>query len=175
MKKINLDNLYESPTPLENINNLWVDINEDVGDIKAVHRYNKDKGEWEPYLVSIDYIKPDEQLPLPPGWNKAIRKTYQVDSYKTFVQQFNENTYNVVGILADELIESVGYVADFYSDGAAIVNSEDTTVTVIGDLSMTYEYPIRIVFTPNYEGPWESHTTVNKPLQISVTENLIVQ
>lgn len=174
MKKINLGNLYESPFPLENVNDLWADIDEDSKDIRAVHRYNKGKSEWEPYLVSVDYIKPDDSLP--PGWNRAMRKTFQVTSYKTFVQQFNENTYNVVGILVDtgELIESIGYVADFYSDGAAIVNSEDTTVTVIGDLSMNYEYPIRIVFTPDYEGPWESHTTVNKPLQISVTENLIV-
>lgn len=65
MRKINLDNLYESPTPLENINNLWVDIDEDTGDIRAVHRYNKDKGEWEPYIVSVDYIKPDN---IPDGF-----------------------------------------------------------------------------------------------------------
>lgn len=61
MRKINLDNLYESPTPLENINNLWVDIDEDTGDIKAIHRYNKSKCEWEPYLVSVDYLRKDEE------------------------------------------------------------------------------------------------------------------
>lgn len=58
MKRIKLD-LYESPTPLENTKDLWVDIDEDTNDIKAIHRYNHDKGEWEPYMVSVEYIKPD--------------------------------------------------------------------------------------------------------------------
>lgn len=60
MTRIELGNLIESPTPLENINDLWVDIDENTGDIRAIHRYNKDKGEWEPYLVSVDYLKSEE-------------------------------------------------------------------------------------------------------------------
>lgn len=60
MQRIKLDNLYESPLPLENINDLWADIDEDTGDIRAIHRYNKGKGEWEPYLVSVDYLKSEE-------------------------------------------------------------------------------------------------------------------
>lgn len=65
MRKITL-NLYEQELPPQNVNNLWVDIDENTGDIKAIHRYNKSKGEWEPYLVSVDYLKrePDNDLPL---------------------------------------------------------------------------------------------------------------
>lgn len=61
MQRIELGNLIESPTPLENINDLWADIDESTGDIKAIHRYNKGKGEWEPYLVSVDYLKSESE------------------------------------------------------------------------------------------------------------------
>ena len=62
-------NLYEQELPPENINNLWVDIDENTGEIKAIHRYNKKKREWEPYLVSVDYLtrNPDNgELTGPP-------------------------------------------------------------------------------------------------------------
>lgn len=59
MRRIKLDNVYESPTPLENINNLWGDIDENTGELLAIHKYNPEKGEWEPNMVSVDYIKPD--------------------------------------------------------------------------------------------------------------------
>ena len=55
MKRVNL-NLYESQYPLPDINGLWVDKDEITGDIKAIHKYNKDIGKWEPYLVSINYL-----------------------------------------------------------------------------------------------------------------------
>lgn len=61
MKKVNLNNLYESPYPLENIDSLWVDKDENTGKIRAIHEYNKSKGEWEPSMVSIDFMKPDEE------------------------------------------------------------------------------------------------------------------
>ena len=59
MRKVNL-NLYESPNPPTDIKVLWVDKNEATGDIKAIHKYNIKTGEWEPYLVSVDYMKPSE-------------------------------------------------------------------------------------------------------------------
>lgn len=59
MQKINLT-LYESSLPLEDTRNLWADVDKDTGDIIAIHRYNHGKGEWEPYLVSVDYMKPEE-------------------------------------------------------------------------------------------------------------------
>lgn len=59
MRKIRLDNVYESPVPLDNINNLWGDIDENTGELLAIHKYDAGKGEWEPYMVSVEYIKPD--------------------------------------------------------------------------------------------------------------------
>ncbi len=59
MRKINLE-LYESPTPPEDIRLLWADVDEDTGDLKAIHRYNPGKGEWEPFMVSVDYLSKDE-------------------------------------------------------------------------------------------------------------------
>lgn len=49
-------NLYEQKLPPDNLNNLWVDTDSN-GDIKAIHRYNRSKREWEPYLVSVDYLR----------------------------------------------------------------------------------------------------------------------
>lgn len=62
MRKITL-NLYEQELPPDNINNLWVDVDESTGEIRAIHRYNKNKGEWEPYLVAVDYLKNDDEEP----------------------------------------------------------------------------------------------------------------
>ena len=60
MKKVNLNNLYESPYPPTDINTLWVDKDESTGKIRAIHKYNIAKGEWEPNMVSVDYMKPTE-------------------------------------------------------------------------------------------------------------------
>lgn len=60
MRKYNLNNLYESPVPPTNIDVLWVDRDESTGNLRAIHKYNKSKGEWEPYMVSVDYMKSDE-------------------------------------------------------------------------------------------------------------------
>lgn len=59
MKKYKLDNLYESPLPPVNVNILWADVDENTGDLRAIHRYNKIEGKWEPYMVSVDYLKED--------------------------------------------------------------------------------------------------------------------
>ena len=58
MKKLNLNNLYESSLPPTRTDILWADKDENTGDLKAIHRFKK--GKWEPYLVSVDYLKPDE-------------------------------------------------------------------------------------------------------------------
>lgn len=55
MKRVNL-NLYESQLPPTRTDVLWVDMNKSMGDIKAIHRYKN--GKWEPYLVSVEYLKP---------------------------------------------------------------------------------------------------------------------
>lgn len=57
MKRVNL-NLYESHLPPRKTNVLWADVDRSTGDIRAVHRYKA--GNWEPYLVSVDYLKPDK-------------------------------------------------------------------------------------------------------------------
>lgn len=61
MKRVRLDNLYESHLPPTDTSVLWVDINENTKDIRAIHRYNKKKGEWEPYLIAYGYLLPDAQ------------------------------------------------------------------------------------------------------------------
>ena len=68
MKKVRLDNLYQSSLPPTDINILWTDIDENTGEIIAIHRYNKNDRTWEPYLVSVNYLRPapisneDEEL-----------------------------------------------------------------------------------------------------------------
>lgn len=57
MKKYNLDNLYQSSYPLENTNNLRASVNPNNNDLQSVMRFNVAKQEWEPYMVSMDFIK----------------------------------------------------------------------------------------------------------------------
>lgn len=60
MKKFKLDNLYESPYPPENTRVLWADVDESTGKLRAIHKYNESSGQWEPILVSVDYMKPED-------------------------------------------------------------------------------------------------------------------
>ena len=60
MKKLNLNNLYESPHPPTDTKILWVDKDESTGDIRAIHRSNPPTKEWEPYLVAVGYMQPDD-------------------------------------------------------------------------------------------------------------------
>lgn len=61
MKKVNLNNLYESSNPPTDTNVLWVDKDESLNEIRAIHRYNTSTNTWEPYLVSVNYLKPEEE------------------------------------------------------------------------------------------------------------------
>lgn len=54
MKKIKLPDIYESPTIPTDTSVLWAEKDRQ-GDIKVIHRYIK--GKWEPYLVSVDYLR----------------------------------------------------------------------------------------------------------------------
>lgn len=70
MKRLNLNNLYESHLPPTRTDVLWVDKDENTGDIRAIHRFRM--GKWEPYLVSTDYMKPNEPSePTEPVTNKT--------------------------------------------------------------------------------------------------------
>lgn len=60
MKKFNVNNLYESPYPPTNTNVLWLDKDETAGEIRAIHKYNSTKGEWEPTMVGVNYMKKEE-------------------------------------------------------------------------------------------------------------------
>ena len=62
MKRLNLNNLYESHLPPTRTDVLWVDKDGSTGDIRAIHRFRK--GKWEPYLVSAEYMKPSESAEL---------------------------------------------------------------------------------------------------------------
>lgn len=60
MKKVNLEKLYESPLPPEDISVLWVDKDENTNDIRAIHRYNRRSKEWEPWLINATFMEPEE-------------------------------------------------------------------------------------------------------------------
>lgn len=62
MRKVNLERLYESPLPPEDTKVLWVDRDEMIDDIRAIHKYNKKKQEWEPWLVNVSVMEPEEEL-----------------------------------------------------------------------------------------------------------------
>lgn len=61
MKRVKLDNLYESHLPPTDTNVLWVDMDESTGNIRAIHRYNKKERAWEPYLIGYEYMLPDDE------------------------------------------------------------------------------------------------------------------
>ena len=86
MQRIELGNLIESPTPLENINDLWVDINENTGGIGTIHKYNKGTGEWEPYLVSQDS-------------SNSYGKVHIVDPDKCYIGLYNEDDVEITMII----------------------------------------------------------------------------
>jgi hypothetical protein len=54
MKKLNLNNLYESSLPPERTDVLWVSTNKSTGDIESISRFKN--GLWELYLVSTDFF-----------------------------------------------------------------------------------------------------------------------
>lgn len=60
MKKLCLNNLYESRFPPTRTDVLWVDKDESTGEIRAIHRFRR--GNWEPYLVSVEYMRPSEPV-----------------------------------------------------------------------------------------------------------------
>lgn len=72
MRKYKLDNLYQSPYPLENTNNLIADVNPNNNDLQAIMRFNVAKQEWEPYMLSMDFIREGN---LETGDNIAVIST----------------------------------------------------------------------------------------------------
>lgn len=117
MRRIKLDNVYESPTPLEDINNLWGDIDENTGELLAIHRYNTGKGEWEPIMVSVDYIKPE-----------GTEATINIVNSNTGVRVKNV-TEPEDGLLAYQLIQVVVPDPPFYGE----VSGTQTRVHAIAD------------------------------------------
>lgn len=61
MKKVNLEKLYENPLPPSDTSVSWVDYDENTKDIRAIHRYNQTTRQWEPWLVSVNYMAPEEE------------------------------------------------------------------------------------------------------------------
>lgn len=58
MKKVILNNLYQSSLPPTNTSVLWAKMKEGTQEIESIFRYRN--GSWEPYLVSVDFMKPEE-------------------------------------------------------------------------------------------------------------------
>ena len=54
MKKLNLK-LYESSTPPEDTNVLWVDIDENTNKLKSIQQYNQSNGEWDSILEAPEH------------------------------------------------------------------------------------------------------------------------
>lgn len=61
MKRLKDLDLYESILPPERTDVLWVKKDHNTGDIQVINKYNHTNGSWEPWLVSVDYMKPDEE------------------------------------------------------------------------------------------------------------------
>lgn len=95
MKKVNLNNLYESQYPPTDINTLWVDRDETTGKIRAIHRYNKNEGKWEPDMVSVDYMKSDEE---------------DLDAYSDIYFQLPEGTEDSAKQVIKAWLDSEGFL-----------------------------------------------------------------
>lgn len=114
MRKIKLDNIYESPTPLENINDLWGDIDKNTGELLAIHKYNPDKGEWEPKMVSVDYMKPDDSEERDRYW--VTDGTTVTDGYggKVSVDVLKDDTDKIVYVylVGDDWVNPADQISD---------------------------------------------------------------
>ena len=95
MKKLNLK-LYESPYPLQDTNSMWADVDENTGELRAIHKYNKSKGEWEPNMVSVDYISTG---------NANIAHIYPINDVwvETKQNSFSDETYSFIQIVIPNL------------------------------------------------------------------------
>lgn len=95
MKKLNLK-LYESPYPLQDTNSMWADVDENTGELRAIHKYNKSKGEWEPNMVSVDYISTG---------NANIAHIYPINDVwvETKQNSFSGETYSFIQIVIPDL------------------------------------------------------------------------
>lgn len=100
MKKVRLNNLYESPLPPEDINILWADIDEDTEELRAIHKYNKSKGKWEPNMVSVDFMNPDgeDEGEITTTWFSTER------FFAKYVLKDVENKHIYVCLVRDEWI-----------------------------------------------------------------------
>lgn len=58
MKRVILNNLYQSSLPPTDTSVLWVKMKQGSDEIASIFRYKN--GSWEPYLVSVEFMKPDE-------------------------------------------------------------------------------------------------------------------
>lgn len=105
-------NLYESSLPLANTNNLWVDIDENTNSIKAIHKYNKSKGEWEPHLISAEYLLGDDT------GNKPNNDSGVLDSLPYLVLD-----KKAVKVFVPENQKTVLIVSDVFTDDSLVLAS----------------------------------------------------
>lgn len=129
MKKTTL-NLYEQGLPPDNINNLWLDKDESTGEIKAIHRYNKNKGEWEPYLVSVDYLKDEEGTPEEGGG--IAKLLYKENAYLSYDDAISSgNPYMIyadyVSHAPEEFSNKVYYLrkTSYYLESYSVLDGDD--------------------------------------------------
>lgn len=109
MKKVNLNNMYESSNPPVDINTLWVDRDETTDKIRAIHKYDTSKGEWVPDMVSVDYMAPEnpDEKPVKPE-----------DAYPMYIsmREIEHSNFNIsvfTGTLTEESGKSYGvYILD---------------------------------------------------------------
>ena len=155
MKKYKLNNLYQSPYPLENTNNLIADVNPNNNDLQAIMRFNVTKQEWEPYMLSMDFIREGN---LETGDNIAVISTRIDDNaYKHAIPIYMEacslpsNNTNYVDflfiIIPDEYVTdspTSDYLMElnFSSMGNVLITEElkSTSPTSFSDDTYTYNF-----------------------------------
>lgn len=102
MKRLKL-NLYESPVPPEDTNILWADINEDTEDLQCIHRFVN--GQWEPYMVSVDYIMDSSEEDTEDESNSLINITNYSDGIHQYYY-YNEETDEDCNIIVYDKLEN---------------------------------------------------------------------
>lgn len=87
MRKIKLDNVYESPNPPDDINVLWGDIDESTGELVSIKKYNTVNNEWEPYMESAGNTdNPDtpSEIVLYPGVKGELERATLIDTANNY-------------------------------------------------------------------------------------------
>lgn len=149
MKKVNLNNLYESPNPPTDINTLWVDKDETTGKMKAIHKYNKAKGEWEPYMASTEFMGEDVD-----SKEQLDNKYFPIDTYDiTFFKGILDGHGDTIVMAWKDMPSGLRYVepSDNMNMGnyfyTAMSNNEGAPYSIGNFVTIEDEEPTYYIYT----------------------------